>query len=164
MLMSLRMVQKPPVIFCKYDPASVIGQKELASARILHGNYAVSSLWLVYANRLIGDVEDCMEANEGVATILDSASGHKSLEKMQKIHLHDNYYELRIGGKSLFLSESEEGDVFLYFFHPDRNSNRREECRIDLTGFGSDTAAYFIAELFDSYQSIERFYYANKSA
>ena len=164
MLMSLRMVQKPPVIFCKYDPASVIGQRELASARVLHGIYAVPRLWLNYANRLIDDVEPCMEANEGVSATIAFASRYKSLKKMQKIHLHDKDYELRIGERSLFLSESKDGDVFLYFFHPDRNSNRREECRIDLTDFSSSTSAYLIAELFDSYQSIERFFYANKSA
>lgn len=47
-------------------------------------------------------------------------------------------YELKVGDTSLYLYETDEGEVFLYFFSPEKSINRREECRIDLTDFGSD--------------------------
>lgn len=71
-------------------------------------------------------------------------------------------YELMVGDTSLYLSETDEGDVFLYFFSPEKSINRREECRIDLTDFGSDAAAYFIATIFESYIPVVRYFDTNK--
>ena len=71
-------------------------------------------------------------------------------------------YELKLGDISLYLSETNEGDVFLYFFSPEKSFNRKEECRIDLTDYGSDASAYFIATVFESYNSIVRYLETNK--
>ena len=59
-----------------------------------------------------------------------------------------------MGNACLWLSETEAGDVFLSFFPPDRTPGFIEDCTIDLTDFGSDIAAYYIATVFESYEYI----------
>ena len=98
-----------------------------------------------------------VEANEGSAATLALTSCYKSLSQMDVSHLPEGSFELRVGDACLYLTETEAGDVFLYFFSPEQCFNRCEECRIDLTDFGSDAAACFIATLFDSYGRIVRY-------
>ena len=156
-MMRLQIIQKPPVVFTKYEPAKVIDHSELASALGSRRSNTVRRLWLDYGRAVLADVDPCMEANEGAAATIACMSRYKSLSKMEVIHLHGSNYELKVGDTSLYLSETDEGEVFLYFFSPERSFTRREECRIDLTDFGSDAAAYFIATVFESYESIHMY-------
>ena len=157
MSMSLQMIQKPPVVFTKYDPAKVISHSDLALALGSHRGDAISWLWLSYGRAVLDDVDPCMEANEGAAATIAFTSCYKSLSKMEVNKMRGSNYELKVGDTSLYLSETDEGDVFLYFFCPEKSINRREECRIDLTDFGSDAAAYFIATVFESYKPLVRY-------
>ena len=162
MSMCLQMIQKPPVVFAKYDPAKVISHSDLVLALNSRRNDAISWLWLSYGRAVLDDVDPCMEANEGVAATIAFTSCYKSLSKMEVNQMPGSNYELKVGDTSLYLSETDEGEVFLYFFSPVKSINRREECRIDLTDFGSDAAAYFIATVFESYKPIVRYLETNK--
>ena len=155
--MCLQMLQKPPVVFTHYDPARVISQSERALALGSRRIDAIPWLWLSYGRSVLSDVDPCMEANEGAAATIAFTSCYKSLSKMEVKQVRGSDYELKLGGASLYLSETDEGDVFLYFFSPEKSFNRREECRIDLTDYGSDAAAYFIATVFGSFESIVRY-------
>ena len=162
MSMCLQMIQKPPVVFTKYDPAKVISHSDLVLALNSRRSDAISWLWLSYGRAVLDDVNPCMEANEGAAATIAFTSYYKSLSKMEVNQMPGSNYELKVGDTSLYLSETDEGDVFLYFFSPEKSFSRREECRIDLTDFGSDAAAYFIATVFESYKPIVRYLETNK--
>ena len=151
------MLQKPPVVFTQYDPEKVISHSDLALALGSRASDAISRLWLRYGRTVLEDVDPCMEANEGAAATIAFASCYKSLSRMEVKPMQGSDYELKVGDASLYLSETDAGDVFLYFFSPEKAFNRREECRIDLTDFGSDAAAYFIATLFESYKNLARY-------
>ena len=154
------MLQKPPVIFTQYAPSRVISSTELATSRRISTsrNGAISWLWASYGCSILAEVDPCMEANEGAAATLAFTSRYKSLSRMAVTRTHRDSYELKLGDASLYLTETEAGDVFLYFFSPDKYYYRREEYRIDLTDFGSDAAAYFIATMFGSYESLVDYY------
>ena len=160
--MHLQMIQKKPVVFTQYDPESVISQTELTLARCSRRNDAIAWLWLSYGRSVLADVEPCMAANEGLAATIAYASYYKSLSKMEVNQMTGTCFELKVGDASLYLSETEEGDIFLYFFSPSKYYNLCKECRIDLTDFSSDAAAYFIATIFDSYESIERYFESHR--
>lgn len=161
MYMSLRMIQKPPVIFTQYDPSGVIGRSELALALGSRESDALPWLWLSYGHSVLAEMDPCMEANEGAAATADLLSAYPMHSRIDVKAMPEGYYELKAGEACLFLSETETGDVFLYFFSPKKLCNRSDEYRIDLTDFGSEAAAYFIATLFDSYTSIVRLYERN---
>lgn len=156
--MRLQMLQKPPVVFAQYNPAKVIRPSELAAALRSQSEDAITWLWLIYCRTVLGDVDPCMEANEGAAATIALASRYPVLSHMEVRKVRNNTYELRLADASLYLSEMETGDVFLYFFSPEKNYNRRDECRIDLTDYGSDTAAYFIDTVFSARKRITDFY------
>lgn len=162
MSMCLQMIQKPPVVFTQYDPAKIISHSDLALVLGSRRSDAISWLWLSYGRAVLDDVDPCMEANEGAAATIAFTSCYKSLSKMEVKQIWGSNYELMVGDTSLYLSETDEGDVFLYFFSPEKSINRREECRIDLTDFGSDAAAYFIATIFESYKPVVRYFDTNK--
>lgn len=103
-----------------------------------------------------------MEANDGIAATIAYTSCYRSLSKVEVNQMSGVCFELKVGDASLYLSETADGDIFLYFFSPAKYYNRRVECRIDLTDYSSDAAAYFIATIFDSYESIERFLERNR--
>ena len=158
----MSMHQKKPVVFTQYDPEKVISQTELILARGSLRNDALAWLWLSYGRSVLADVEPCMEANDGVAATIAYSSCYRSLSIMEVNQMSGVCFELKVGDASLYLSETADGDIFLYFFSPAKYYNRREECRIDLTDSSSDAAAYFIATLFDSYESIERYFDTNR--
>ena len=162
MSMCLQTIQKPPVVFTQYAPAMVISQLELALALGSRMSDAIPWLWLSYGRAVLDDVDPCMEANEGVAATIAFTSCYKSLSKMEVNPMRGSGYELKVEDISLYLSETNEGDVFLYFFSPEKSHNRKEECRIDLTDYGSDASAYFIATVFESYNSIVRYLETSK--
>ena len=162
MSMLLQMIQKTPVVFTQYDPERVISQSELALARGSQRCDALAWLWLSYGRAVLAGVEPCMEANEGVAATIAYSACYKSLSTMTVRQMQGACFELKVGDASLFLSETEEGNIFLYFFTPEKYYNRCEECRIDLTDFSSDAAEYFIATRFDSYKSVERYFEGNR--
>ena len=164
MSMCLQMIQKPPVIFTQYDPAEAISFNDLvfALSKASRRSEAISWLWISYGRSVLADVDPCMEANEGAAATIAFTFCDKSLSRMEVNQIQGDSFELKMGGGCLYLTETEAGDVFLYFFSPEKHFNRREECRIDLTDFGSDAAAYFIATIFDSYERITRYYEINK--
>ena len=153
--MRLQMIQKTQVVFTQYDPERVISQSELTLARGSRNNDALAWLWLSYGRTVLAAVEPCMEANEGAAATIAYAACYKSLSEMEVRQMLGTCFELKVGDARLFLSETEEGDVFLYFLTPEKYYYRCEECRIDLTDFSSDAAAYFIATLFDSYLAVQ---------
>ena len=57
-----------------------------------------------------------MEANEGAVATIAFTSGYKGLSIMGVNQMHGSNYELKVGDTSLYLSGTDEGDVFLYFF------------------------------------------------
>lgn len=163
--MRLQMLQKPPVIFTQYAPSWVISPTELErSIHVASRSEAISWLWISYSRSILAEVDPCMEANEGVDATIKLASGYQGLSQMRVSWMNDNSYELSNGKASLYLCETDSGDVFLYFFPPKGYGNRRAACRIDLTDYGADAAAYFIATVFDSYERIVDYYETNKRA
>ena len=154
MSMSLRMIQKPPVVFTQYDPSTVLSPSDLAATQDSRRDAAVSWLWMSYGRSVLAAVDPCMEANEGAAATTRFLSGCRTLSRLAVKPISDKSYELKKGNACLYLSETDAGDVFLYFFPPEKCFNRREECRIDLTDYGSDAAAYFIATIFGAYERI----------
>lgn len=160
MIVCLQLIQKPPVVFTPYDPARVLSPSDMAfaSGRSAGVSDAVAWLWISYGRSVLADVDPCMEANEGAAATIAFASRYRSLSRMEVRRMQDGSHELKLGSARLYLTETEAGDVFLYFFSPEKYFNRREECRIDLTDFGSDAAAYFIATMFGSYDRVARYY------
>lgn len=164
MPMRLQMLQKPPVIFTRYEPSWVINPTELASSIYSSASRseAISWLWISYSRSILAEVDPCMEANEGAAATINLALVSPGLSRMKVFKTNDGCYELTIGEARLYLCETKAGDVLLYFFSPDRYGNRCEEYRIDLTDYGADAAAYFIATVFDSYKCIADYYEMNK--
>ena len=186
--MRLRMLQKPPVIFTQYAPSWVISPTELArSIHTVSRSEAISLLWISYSRSILAEVDPCMEANEGAEATIKFALSYQGLSQMRVSLMNDNSYELSNGKASLYLCETDFGDVFLYFFPPKGYGggicigviffyvflyffppkgygNRRAACRIDLTDYGADAAAYFIATVFDSYEGIVDYYETNKRA
>ena len=166
MAMCLQMIQMPPVAFMQFDPAEVVNPSDLSEA--LKWNCtktdALSRIWLSYSRYVLSDASPCMAASEGAAAIVDYALEMGELGQMSVSRLTEGDYELKLGRACLYLSETEEGDVFLYFYSPLKKSNRKEECRLDLTDCGSDDAASFIATVFEAYGSIVDYYYNNKVA
>lgn len=161
--MRLQMLQKPPVIFTQYAPSWVISPTELErSIHIASRSEAISWLWISYSRSILAEVDPCMEANEGVDATIKLASGYQGLSQMKVSWMNDGSYKLSNGKASLYLCESDSGDVFLYFFPPKGYGNRCAVCRIDLTDYGTDAAAYFIATVFDSYERIADYYETNK--
>ncbi len=153
MMMRLQMIQKPPVVFTQYDPARAISPADLALALngALRRSDAVSRLWLSYGRTVLADVDPCMEANEGAAATLALASRYRSLSRMEVSRIPEGGYALKRGEACLCLTETAAGEVFL-------SCSRREACGIDLTDFGSDAAAYFIATMFAAYERVAKFY------
>lgn len=166
MSMRLQMLLKPPVIFTQYAPSWVISPTELErSIHIASKSEAISWLWISYSRSILADVDPCMEANEGAEATIKFALSYQGLSQMRVSWMNDNSYELSNGKASLYLCETDSGDVFLYFFPPKGYDNRCEACcRIDLTDYGADAAAYFIATVFDSYERIVDYYETNKRA
>ena len=160
----LQMLQKPPVIFTRYAPSWVISSSELANTIYSSASRseAISWLWFSYSRSILAEVDPCMEANEGAAATINLALVSPGLYRMNVSKTNDGCYELTIGEARLYLCETKAGDVLLYFFSPERHGNRCEECRIDLTDYGADAAAYFIATVFDSYKCIADYYEMNK--
>ena len=156
------MIQKPPVIFTQYDPSGVIGRSELALALGSRKSDALPWLWLSYGHSVLAEMDPCMEANEGAAATADLLSAYPMHSRIDVKAMPEGYYELKAGEACLFLSETETGDVFLYFFSPEKNYNRRDECRIDLTDYGSDAAAYFVNTVFSAYKRITNYYETNQ--
>lgn len=166
MAMCLQMLQKPPVIFTQYAPSRIISRTELE--RCIQGSSsdreAVSRLWIRYSHYILAEVDPCMEANEGVTATVSLASRYPVLSRMRVSRMNEGCFEMTNGNARLYLCERDAGEVFLYFFPPDRYCNGPDECRIDLTDFGSDASAYFIATVFDSYERITDYYNANVHA
>lgn len=162
MSISLRMIQKAPVVFSQYDPSSVISQSELAQAFAAgpRKSDAIHWLWCSYGRAVLADADPCMEANEGAAATVAILSACPMQLRLDVKPLQERTYEL----KMVYLSETEEGDVFLHFFPFGMCCARRDACRIDLTDFGSEAAAGFIASLFNSYTRIVRLCEKNTGA
>ena len=155
MSMRLQMLQKPPVIFTQYEPARAISAEEKAFAK-QHSN-ALPWLWLSYSRFVLEDNDPCMELNEGLELTIAYALQYKALKELKVKRLDAQSYELKLGTASLFLTESNEGDVYLYFFTPEHYCNLREDRRLDLTGYSSDASANFIATIFAAYNKVKQY-------
>ena len=155
MSMTLQMLQKPPVIFTQYEPSRAISAEDKAFAK-QHSD-AIPWLWLSYSRFVLEDNEPCMEPNEGLELTIAYALQYKELKDLKVKRLDAQSYELKLGTASLFLTESNEGDVYLYFFTPEHYCNLREDRRLDLTGYSSDASANFIATIFAAYNKVKQY-------
>ena len=104
MYMSLRMIQKPPVIFTQYDPSGVIGRSELALALGSRKSDALPWLWLSYGHSVLAEMDPCMEANEGAAATADLLSAYPMHSRIDVKAMPEGYYELKAGEACLFLA------------------------------------------------------------
>ena len=98
-----------------------------------------------------------MEPNEGLELTMAYALQYKELKDMKVKRLDKQSYELRLGKASLYLAETDEGDIFLYFFTPEHYCNLREDRRLNLTGYSSDASACFIATIFAAYNKVKQY-------
>ena len=155
MSITLQMLQKPPVIFTQYEPARAISAEDEAFAK-QHSD-AIPWLWLSYSRYVLEDNEPCMEPNEGLELTIAYALQYKALKELKVKRLDAQSYELKLGTASLYLTETNEGDIFLYFFPPEHYCNLREDRRLDLTGYSSDASAYFIATIFAAYNKVKQY-------
>ena len=149
------MLQKPPVIFTTYEPESAICAEDKAFA--LKQSSALPWLWLSYSRFVLEDNDPCMEPNEGVEETIAYVHKYKELKGLKVKRLGELSYQLKFGNASLYLTETNEGDVFLYFFNPERH-NIREDGRLELTGYSSDASAYFIATIIAAYNKLKGYY------
>ena len=155
MSMRLQMLQKPPVIFTQYEPSRAISAEDKAFAK--QKTNAVPWLWLSYSRYVLEDNDPCMEPNEGLELTIAYALQYKALKELKVKRLDVHTYELKLCTASLYLTETNEGDFFLYFFTPEHYCNLREDRRLDLTGYSSDASAYFIATIFAAYNKVKQY-------
>ena len=156
MQMTLSMRQMPPVIFFEYPVAGVVDEeiREQVAAGAASREALFSACWMDYSRSLLASVEPCMEANEGVAAIVGSLAGRSDLAGLTVSWLGGRGCMLSLGGKSLYLSETYEGEVFLFFAHPGTKLPGAASSRLDLTDFGTETVASFIAAVFHSVPAV----------
>ena len=160
MAMRLQLVQMPPAAFILPDPAQVVSPSELSEALRWDCSRpdALSRLWLSYSRHVLSEAEPCPAVNGGADATVDWLRSMDEAEKVSVTCLSEGNYRLSLGRADLCLSETEEGDVYLYFCSPRRRPGRGKECRLDLTDCGSDDAAGFIAAALSAYDSIVNFY------
>ena len=144
--MTLRLIQKPPVVFTPYDPAAVLEPSAFAEAART-GN-PLPLLWAEYGRAVLSDVDPCMESNDGAWPTVSFARRQPGMGGLDAWCLPGGSLELVSEGASLYLRETQDGDVTLMFLPPDDPRCGGEEFRIDLSDYGSDAAGYFIATLF----------------
>ena len=155
MSMKLQMLQKPPVIFIQYEPERAISAEDMAFAK-QHSN-ALPWLWFSYSRFVLEDNDPCMEPNEGLELTIAKALRYEGLKDLKVRRMDTQSYELMLGDATLYLTETDEGDIFLCFFTPELYSNLKEDRRLDLTGYSSDASAYFIATVFAAYNKVKQY-------
>lgn len=156
----LCMMMKAPVVFPQFDPSLVESQDEWDCA--VRGSSSMDEAaqrsWLRYAKALIALAEPCMEANGGVSATVRLAAGCRGLSSMKISWCGKRTCLMEQGVARLYLRETAEGNVFLYFFAPWMCSWLEEkELRIDLSDYGSADSARFIAALFAARESVVAF-------
>lgn len=154
-MMRLRMTMMPPAVFFPYNPSDVISPEERAFA--LRGGFPLPSLWLSLSRRMLEDNAVCMEANGGAEETLSFAARRRDLSGMKVNRCGRGCFVLTLRGINIYLEGSMEGDLLLFFLDPACRGVRKEEWSLELTGFGSDTAAAFLAAVFGSYEKISQF-------
>ena len=154
-MMRLQMTMIPPAVFTPYDPSDVISSEE--RARALRDGFPLPSLWLSLSRRMLEDNACCMEANGGAEETLSCAARRRDLSGMKVSRCGRGRFMLTHREITLYLEEGMEGDLLLFFLNPARHGVRKEQWSLELTGFGSDTAAAFLAAVFASYEKISQF-------
>ena len=161
--MTLSMRQKPPVIFFEYPVAGVI-DKEI-SEQVEAGAAGRESLfpacWMDYSRSLLASVEPCMEPNEGVEAIVESLIGRSDLPGLAVAWMTNRICALSLDGRYLYLSETFDGDVLLFFAYPGTRLPGMMTSRLDLTDYGTETAASFIAAVFRAVPAVNGYLAVN---
>lgn len=148
--MTLSMRQKPPVIFFPFPVERVIDREisELVEAGVAGREALFPACWMDYGRSLLASVEPCIEPNEGVAAIVDSLAGRRDLPELTVAWMTNRICALSLEGRCLYLSETFDGDVLLFFAYPGTRLPGMMSSRLDLTDYGTETAASFIAAVF----------------
>ena len=154
--MTLSMRQKPPVIFFPFPVERVIDKEigELVEAGGASRETLFPVCWMDYGRSLLALVEPCMEPNEGVASIVDSLIGRRDLPGLTVTWMTNRICALSLEGRRLYLSESFDGEVFLFFAHPGTKLPGTSSSRLELSDYGTEIAASFIAAVFHSIQTV----------
>lgn len=156
MQMTLSMRPKPPVIFFPFPVERVIDKEicELVEAGVVGREILFPACWMDYGRSLLASVEPCMEPNEGVAAIVDSLAGRRDLPGLSVTWMTNRICALSLEGRRLYLSETFDGDVFLFFAYPGTRLPGMSLSHLDLTDYGTETAASFIAAVFHAIPAV----------
>lgn len=154
------MMMKPPVIFTLYEPSEVISGEEADS--IIRGAFSDSDafrrLWLHYARTVLSDAEPCMEANDGANATVRALSRKLFSSALYICEVGEGTFRLELDGHRLFLRETKEGDVLLYFLTTLACLGRgSDEFLLDLSDYSSEAAAAFITTVFSSCGRVEAY-------
>ena len=161
MSQSLKLVQKPPVVFYLVDPAVAFSSCEIRGllSRGLGEERTFLLLWAQYCRFLLSQVEPCMEANEGAKITVEYLLKGSDSSGTTAIWEGEDCCILRRGDAVLYLQgAADKGDVMLYFLPPDHDYSYREACRIDLSDYGSDAAAQFVAATLGSWGKVRNYF------
>lgn len=159
MQMTLSMRQMPPVIFFEYPVAGVVDEEihEQVAAGAASREALFSACWMDYGRSLLASVEPCMEANEGVADVVRALAGRSDLVGLSVAWLTNRQCVLSLEGRRLYLSESFDGEVSLFFACPGTQLPGLSSSRLDLTDYGTETVASFIAAVFRAAPAVAGF-------
>ena len=160
MTMSLRMMMKPPVAFYCPDPEKVFSGKEVHNLldRCRFSKEVFPTLWAAYCWEVLDEVEPCMEPNGGARETLFALSRLMGPSIFWSVTGVEGRYEIRMGKGVLYLQETEDGGLYLYFLPPEGLDDRNEEGRLDLSGYSSEAAAEFILAALGSHMKIGAYF------
>ena len=163
MTMSLRMMMKPPVAFYCPDPEKVFSGKEVHNLldRCRFSKEVFPTLWAAYCREVLDEVEPCMEPNGGARETLFALSRRMGPSIFWSVTGVEGRYEIRMEKGVLYLQETEDGGLYLYFLPPEGLDDRNEEGRLDLSGYSSEAAAEFICTISASRKKV--FYFFGQS-
>lgn len=163
MFLSLRMIQKPPVVFYPATPMAVLSRGDVEGflSRGLGRERVFSLVWALYCRTLLSQVDPCMEAADGVKETVRRLFQWREAGELTVTWKDDTCCTLRYQDVVLYLLEKEDhGALLLYFLPPEKFFNQRDECRVDLSDYGPDAAVQLIATAFACYKSIYHFFFS----
>ena len=154
---SLRMTLKPPVAFSLPAPGSILSDEDVRriAERGFGRERTICLVWSLYCRCVLSQTDPCMEPGEGAEAVITHLRPNDCICVE---HAGAGCYILRQSGKELYLEETGAGGLMLYFLPPERYYNRTDECRVDLSDYGPEAAALFIAAAFGSYGMVRRYF------
>ena len=168
------MMKRPPVFPAMEPAAALLGSPLESAGRLLTYGDLVCFAWREYAESVLSHVEPCMECSESAEEIIellrsvtDGLYITRTCGSVWRIGRKES-----AGNRNLYLSEEEDGSIWLYFLPTwkcsDSMSWRERQVsgilgnrdRLDVSDFGPEAVADFIDTVMASYDKV--FEYCNR--